>query len=163
MARSSDRSEAVRPHTKRMGREVAMQYLYSCETRGELPGAATFDTFFEALSGEYALRDERLIRKTREFATELYEQAALHKDEIDALLRPRCDDSWGWERIDAVDRNVLRVALAEILYCGDAPLLVCIDEAVEIARDFSGVEGGRFVNGVLNALKDELPDAAKRR
>lgn len=162
MADSSDRSEAVRPHTKRMGREVAMQYLYSCETRGELPGAATFETFFEALNGEYALRDERLIRKTREFATTLYELVALHMEEIDAILRPRCDDSWGWERIDAVDRSVLRVALAEILYCGDAPLLVCIDEAVEIARDFSGTEGGRFVNGVLNALKDELPKLAER-
>ena len=163
MASSDDRSEAVRPHTKRMGREVAMQYLYSCETRGELPGAATFDAFFEALNGEYALRDERLIRKTREFATELYELVALHREEIDAILRPRCDDSWGWERIDAVDRNVLRVALAEILYCGGAPLLVCVDEAVEIARDLSGPEGGRFVNGVLNALKEELPELAKRR
>ena len=163
MASSSDRSEAVRPHTKRMGREVAMQYLYSCESKGELPSAATFDLFFETLNGEYVLRDERLIRKTREFATRLYELVALHQEEIDALLRPRCEDSWGWERIDAVDRSVLRVALAEILYCGDAPLLVCIDEAVEIARDFSGVEGGRFVNGVLNALKDELAERLKRQ
>lgn len=163
MASSSDRSEAVRPHTKRLGREVAMQYLYSCESKEELPGAASFDAFFEALNGEYALRDERLVRKSREFATELYEQVSLHQDEIDALLRPRCEDSWGWERIDAVDRNVLRVALAEILYCADAPLLVCIDEAVEIARDFSGVEGGRFVNGVLNALKGELAEKLKRR
>ena len=139
-----------------------MQYLYSCETRGELPGAATFETFFEALCGEYALRDDRLTRKAREVAVTLYELEALHQEEIDAILRPRCE-SWGWERVDAVDRNVLRVALAEILYLDDAPLMVCIDEAVEIARDFSGVEGGRFVNGVLNSLKDELPALAKRR
>jgi len=139
-----------------------MQYLYSCETRGELPGAATFETFFEALKGEYALRDDRLVRKAREIAVALYELAALHQEEIDAILRPRCE-SWGWERIDAVDRNVLRVALAEILYMDDAPLMVCIDEAVEIARDFSGAEGGRFVNGVLNSLKDELPTLAKHR
>ena len=124
MARSADRSEAVRPHTKRMGREVAMQYLYSCETRGELPTAATFDAFFEMLCAEYKLRDDRLVRKTREYATMLYQQAALHGEEIDAILRPKCDESWGWERIDAVDRNVLRVCLAELLYDKETPKLV---------------------------------------
>ena len=156
MARAADRSEAVRPHTKRMGREVAMQYLYSCETRDELPGAATFDAFFEMLCTEYKLRDDRLVRKTREYATMLYQQAALHQDEIDGILRPRCE-SWGWERIGAVDRAVLRVALAEILYGEDTPVLVCIDEAVEITRDFAGAESGNFVNGVLNAIKNDLP------
>ena len=161
MARSEDRSEAVRPHTKRMGREVAMQYLYSCDTRGELPSAATFDAFFEMLCAEYKLRDDRLVRKTREYATMLYQQAALHADEIDAILRPKCDESWGWERIDAVDRNVLRVCLAELLYCPETPKLVCIDEAVEIARDFSGAEGGSFVNGVLNAVKGDMVKSGK--
>ena len=163
MAPESDRSEAVRPHTKRMGREVAMQYLYSCETRGEQPGAATFESFFEVLRGEYQLRDDRLARKTHEFATRLYELAALHQSEIDAVLRPKCDESWGWERIDIVDRNVLRVCLAELLYMDDAPMLVCLDEAVEIARDFSGIEGGRFVNGVLNSIKNDLVAAGKWR
>lgn len=163
MTRAADRSEAVRPHTKRMGREVAMQYLYSCETRDELPGAATFDAFFEMLSAEYKLRDDRLVRKTREYATSLYELATLHRDEIDAILRPKCDESWGWERIDIVDRNVLRVCLAELLYRDDTPMLVCIDEAVEIARDFSGSEGGRFVNGVLNSIKNDLVAAGKWR
>ena len=163
MARSADRSEAVRPHTKRMGREVAMQYLYSCESRDELPGAATFDAFFEMLCAEYKLRDDRLVRKTREYATMLYQQAALHADEIDAILRPKCDESWGWERIDAVDRNVLRVCLTELLYCSETPSLVCIDEAVEIARDFSGAEGGSFVNGVLNSVKNDLVKSGKWR
>ena len=163
MARAADRSEAVRPHTKRMGREVAMQYLYSCEARDELPGAATFDAFFEMLSAEYKLRDDRLVRKTREYATMLYQQAALHQDEIDAILRPKCEESWGWERIDAVDRNVLRVCLAEMLYDSGTPMLVCLDEAVEIARDFSGSEGGGFVNGVLNSVKGDLVRAGKWR
>ena len=161
MTRPADRSEAVRPHTKRMGREVAMQYLYSCETRGELPTAATFDAFFEMLCAEYKLRDDRLVRKTREYATMLYRQAALHGEEIDAILRPKCDESWGWERIDAVDRNVLRVGLAELLYCPETPKIVCIDEAVEIARDFSGAEGGSFVNGVLNAVKSDMVKSGK--
>ena len=163
MASGADRSEAVRPHTKRMGREVAMQYLYSCESRGELPGAATFDSFFEVLCAEYKLRDDRLVRKTREYATMLYQLAALHDAEIDAIIRPKCENSWSWERVDAVDRNVLRVCLAEMLYCPDTPMLVCIDEAVEIARDFSGAEGGTFVNGVLNAIKGDMMKSGKWR
>ena len=140
-----------------------MQYLYSCESRDELPSAATFDAFFEVLCAEYKLRDDRLVRKTREYATMLYQQSALHADEIDAILRPKCDESWGWERIDIVDRNVLRVCLAELFYMEDAPMLVCIDEAVEIARDFSGVDGGRFVNGVLTSVKNDLVAAGKWR
>ena len=133
-----------------------MQYLYSCDTRGDLPGAATFETFFEALVGEYGNTDERLMHRAREMAVKLYELVALHLDEIDAILRPRCE-SWGWERIGAVDRAVMRVALAEMLYGGDTPVLVCIDEAVEITRDFAGAESGNFVNGVLNAIKNDLP------
>ncbi len=151
-----DRSEAVRHHSKRMGREIAMQYLYSCDTRGDLPGAATFESFFETLTTEYGSTDERLMHRAREMAVKLYELVALHLDEIDAILRPRCE-SWGWERIGAVDRAVMRVALAEMLYGGDTPVLVCIDEAVEITRDFSGAESGNFVNGVLNAIKNDLP------
>ena len=151
----ADRSEAVRHHSKRMGREIAMQYLYSCDTRGDLPGAATFETFFEALVGEYGHGDERLMHRAREMAVKLYELVALHQDEIDAILRPRCE-SWGWDRIGAVDRAVLRVALAEMLYGEDTPVLVCIDEAVEITRDFAGAESGNFVNGVLNAIKNDL-------
>ena len=146
-----------------MGREVAMQYLYSCDTRGEIPGAATFDAFFEMLRAEYDLRDDRLVRKTREYATMLYQLVALHAEEIDAVLRPKCKESWGWERIDAVDRNVLRVCLAELLYGEGTPMLVCIDEAVEIARDFSGAEGGTFVNGVLNSIKGDLVKSGKWR
>ena len=155
MTTPADRSEAVRHHSKRMGREIAMQYLYSCDTRGELPGAATFETFFEALVVEYGHGDERLMHRAREFAVKLYELVALHQDEIDAILRPRCE-SWGWERIGAVDRAVMRAALAEMLYGEDTPVLVCIDEAVEITRDFAGAESGNFVNGVLNAIKNDL-------
>ena len=51
----------------------------------------------------------------------------------------------------------MRVALAEMLYGEDTPVLVCIDEAVEITRDFAGAESGSFVNGVLNAIKNDLP------
>lgn len=147
--------EAVRRHTKRLGRELAMQFLFSCESRNETPGAAAFDTFFESVCNEIKLFDSRLARKGREFATTLYIAVTLRQEEIDAILKPHCRN-WDWERLAGVERNILRVATAEMLEFPELPVLVAINEAVEIARDFSGEEGGNFVNGVLNSMKDEI-------
>ena len=155
MTDSNRNSEAVRRHTKRLGRELAMQFLFSCELRGETPGAAAFDLFFESVRDEVNLPDGRLARKGCEYAATLYTAVELRREEIDGLIKPHCRN-WEWNRVAVVDRNILRVAVAELLEYPDLPLLVPIDEAVEIARDFSGEEGGRFVNGVLNSLKDEV-------
>ena len=155
MSENTRNPEAVRRHTKRLGRELAMQFLFSCELRGEVPGAAAFDLFFESVRDEVNLPDGRLARKGCEYAATLYSAVELRREEIDALIKPHCRN-WDWNRVAAVDRNILRVAVAELLEYPDLPLLVPIDEAVEIARDFSGEEGGRFVNGVLNSLKDEV-------
>ena len=56
-----------------------------------------------------------------------------------------------------VDRNIIRVAIYEMHYCPDIPLLVSIDEAIEIAKDYSSLKSGNFINGLLNAIKDTLP------
>ena len=155
MTANNRNPEAVRRHTKRLGRELAMQFLFGCEMRGETPGAAAFDLFFESVRDEVNLPDGRLARKGREYAAALYAAVELRREEIDAIIKPHCRN-WDWDRVAAVDRNILRVAVAELLAYPELPLLVPIDEAVEIARDFSGEEGGRFVNGVLNSLKDEV-------
>ena len=144
-----------RPHAKRMGRELAMQYLFRCDMRCELPDAATFDLFFDQVRDEHDLKDNRLGRKAREYAEKLYLAVALNGDEIDAAIRKRTEN-WDLERISHVDRNIMRVAVAEMLYMDDIPPVVSIDEAVEIARDYSGDEAGSFINGVLNGVKDTL-------
>lgn len=148
-------SEVVKPHTKRLGREFAMQFLFSCEMQDELPGARMFDAFFESICNEYKLRDNRISRKGKEYATELYSQVVMHKDEIDELISSHCEN-WDWDRISAVERNIMRVAVAEMRYFPDVPEIVSIDEAVEIARDFSGEKGGNFINGMLNAIKNSI-------
>ena len=158
---STRNPEAVRRHTKRFGRELAMQFLFGCELRGEAPSAAAFDLFFESVCDELKLADGRLARKGREYAAELYAAVEIRREEIDTIIKPHCRN-WDWSRVAAVDRNILRVAVAELLEHPELPLLVPIDEAVEIARDFSGEEGGRFVNGVLNSLKEEV-DKLRRR
>ncbi|MDR0932894.1 MAG: transcription antitermination factor NusB [Victivallales bacterium] len=145
------------PHTKRIGREIAMQYLFRCELRNELPDATTFDLFFDQIKEEHGLKDNRTGRKAREYAEKLYLAVALNAEAIDAVIRQRIAIAdWELERISHVDRNIMRVALAEMLYMEDIPPVVSINEAVEIARDYSGEDSGSFVNGVLNGVKDTL-------
>ena len=77
---------AGRPHAKRLGRELAMQYLFRCDMRGELPDAAGFDLFFDEVRDEHGLHENRFARKGREYATELYTTVAVHRDEIDETI-----------------------------------------------------------------------------
>ena len=143
------------PHAKRIGRELAMQYLFRCDMRHELPDAVTFGLFFDQIRAEHDLKENRLGRKAREYAEKLYLTVALNGEEIDATIRKRTENG-DIERISLVDRNIMRIAVAEMLYMEDVPPVVSIDEAVGIARDYSGEEAGNFINGVLNGVKDTL-------
>ena len=154
--------QVIRPHGKRLGRELAMSFLFSCEMRGEIPRAELFDTFWETAVPEYADVDEKTLRRAADYAVKLYTAVILNQEKIDAMLSPLCVN-WDWKRISAVDRNIMRVAVAEMLEFDEVPLVVSIDEAVEIARDFSGVEDGSFINGVLNRIMNELPPPEKRK
>lgn len=157
----SQEQQMNRPHGKRLGREFAMSFLFSCEMRGEMPRAELFDSFFETAVPEYADVDEKTLRRAADYAAKLYVNVALNQEKIDAILSPMCVN-WDWMRLSAVDRNIMRVAVAEMLDFDEVPLVVSIDEAVEIARDFSGIEGGNFINGVLNSVKNKLAESGKK-
>ena len=153
--------QVIKPHGKRLGREFAMSFLFSCEMRGEIPRAELFDTFWETAVPEYADVDEKTLRRAADYAVKLYTAVILNQEKIDAMLSPLCVN-WDWMRISAVDRNIMRVDVAEMLEFDEVPLVVSIDEAVEIARDFSGVEDGSFINGVLNSVKNKLVESGKK-
>ena len=142
-------------HAKRLGRELAMQYLFECEMRAETPSAASFDAFWEQAEEEFGFKGNPAARKGRKYAEKLYVSVTVNKDEIDGTIRKRTEN-WDFERIGYVDRNIMRVAVSEMLYDEDVPPVVSIDEAVEIARDYSGESAGNFINGVLNGIKDTL-------
>ena len=63
--------------------------------------------------------------------------------------------------MSTVDRNIIRVAVFELFHCPDIPALVSINEAIEIAKDYSSSKSGNFINGLLNTIKDKLPPHAK--
>ena len=145
-------------HSKRLGRELAMEFLFACESKKELPGAAEFDVFLESVKEEFDLQDTRNTRRAREYAVRIYETVACEQEKIDGIIASKCRN-WDIDRLSGVDRNIMRVAVAEMIAFPDVPAVVSIDEAVCIARDFSGVEAGNFINGVLNSVKDS--DAVK--
>ena len=98
--------------------------------------------------------------KAREFAQPLIEGMVAHLPEIDARIRKYCEN-YEFHRISPVDRNVLRLAIYEMLYRDDIPPVVSINEAIELAKTFGGGESGRFVNGILDRVRKDLTRPAR--
>ncbi len=94
------------------------------------------------------------------FTEELVDGVISHRKEIDSLLA-RYAEHWDVKRMGMVDRNIMRVALYEMLHRDDIPPVVSINEAVELAKQFSGDESGRFVNGILDRARKDLKRPAR--
>ncbi len=91
---------------------------------------------------------------TRMFADVLVRGVLKHRDALDDVIQ-RYAQNWDLHRIAIVDRNILRMAIHEILHRDDIPPVVSINEAIEIAKRFSTEQSGRFVNGILDKVKAE--------
>jgi N utilization substance protein B len=126
--------------SRHRARARALQALYAWEAQGH-PGDV------ERLAAEIAGDDP--------FARALVRAVAEHRDEIDRRIAEAATN-WRIERMAAVDRNVLRLAIAEMLYLRDAPGPVCIHEAIRLAERFGTEASPRFVNGVLDAILRSL-------
>ena len=98
--------------------------------------------------------DDVLERDATLFTKELVEGVEVEREELDALIE-RHAEGWTLERIAPVERNILRVALHEMLHRNDVPDEVAIDEAVEAAKELCSAEAPKFVNGILGAVQRE--------
>jgi len=92
--------------------------------------------------------------KTRAFANQLFEGAAKDVASLDQMIRQHCEN-WRFERLAAIDRAILRLAIHE-MSAAETPPKVVLNEAVELAKKFSSEESGSFVNGVLDAIHKSL-------
>ncbi len=138
--------------TRRKARECALQMLFAADVVTEPEYFATADYWTEL--GE-AIDDE----KTRAFADNLVNGTLRELATIDDRIRTRAEH-WRIERMAIVDRNILRVSVYEFLF-EDTPHTVVINEALEIARRFSTFEATQFINGILDAIKLDLEEAAR--
>jgi transcription antitermination protein NusB len=97
---------------------------------------------------------------SRVFSEALIRGVEIYRDEIDERLRQYAEH-WSLERMGAVDRNIMRVALFEMLFCKEIPPVVSINEAVDLAKELSGRESGKFVNGILDRARQDLGRPAR--
>jgi N utilization substance protein B len=127
---------------RRKSRELAMQMLFQADVGRQTPDEVR-STFWRA-------RDE-VDPAARGFAEDLFRVAVARAAEIDALLEQH-SKHWRLSRMPAVDRNLLRMAVAELLGFPGTPVPIVIDEALEIARRYSAPESIDFLNGMLDTI-----------
>jgi len=135
---------------RREGREAAVQFLYQRDLNVGA-NAQTMEEFWE-------LRPA--AKKVREFGMAIAEGVLAHQGDIDERIR-QAASNYDLHRIAAVDRNILRIGIYEMLYCPEVPPVVSINEAIEIAKRFGSEESGRFVNGILDRIRGELKRSAR--
>ena len=132
--------------SRRRARQRALQILFLWDARRQ-PVDDVIDAYYDALYSE-----EKLERD--EFVAALVRGTVEHVAEVDAQITKHAEH-WRMERMPAVDRNILRLAVYEMGRVG-TPAAVAIDEALELARKFSNEESVQFINGVLDAVHREL-------
>lgn len=159
-------------NTRRAAREWALQFLFQRDfNRDEL------DHDLENFWIEHQTMEENETENTpkpsdriKKFAEEIVRGVEHNGKSIDERLKQYAEH-WDVHRMGAVDRNILRIALYEIFYRDDIPPVVSINEALEIAKDFSGQQSARFINGILDRslqdaqrpIREAVQDKTKRK
>ena len=132
--------------TRRKAREVALQALYQYELLQQGEG--------ERFSFEQFCSHFQVNKKAIPYARTLLVGIHENEKEIDQHIS-KYAENWRLERMSVIDRNILRLAVFELIYQNDIPASVAINEAVEIAKRYSTDDSGPFINGILDAMAKE--------
>lgn len=133
--------------SRRLAREIAFKILFQADV-GRNPWQEVLPM---------TLAETKLPEKSRAFLTASVKGTISHLKEIDAIITKYAVD-WRLERIANTDRNVLRLAVHELLHMGEIPAAVTVSEAVELAKRYGDEDSGRFVNGILgNVVRQMVP------
>ncbi|OHD67515.1 MAG: transcription antitermination factor NusB [Spirochaetes bacterium RBG_16_49_21] len=136
---------------RRKAREYALQGLYMYELS---------DTPIEELL-KLQWVDKKIPDNIREFAVTLINGSVEHMDEIDELIIKH-SKNWKFERLSLIDKSILRLSLYAMLYLKDIPVVVTINEGIELGKIYGGESSGQFINGILDAVrKHELAEDVK--
>jgi len=130
-----------------LAREFALQVLYQLDITNDAPENA-LENFWSNRN------DEKIDADLKEFSSDLVKGVAGNLEEIDKRI-VQFAANWQLKRMAVVDRNIMRLGCFELLYRDDIPPKVSINEAVELAKKFSGLESGKFVNAILDKIKLE--------
>jgi N utilization substance protein B len=128
--------------TRRQSREFAMQALFDMDMSND-DSEERLDLF---------CRNFEPPQNVMPFLIKLCRGVIRHKLEIDSLI-DRFSSNWKIDRISCVDRNVMRIAIFEMLHCDDIPAKVSINEAIDVGKKFGTEESGAFINGILDSFR----------
>jgi transcription antitermination protein NusB len=155
---------------RREARERAVQFLFQHDINPPEDLEGALDQFWDSQRAAAIAEDKGMATwgqpielppptedeaALRSFAEPLIRGTLEHRAEADEIIKKHAQN-WDLHRMAAVDRNILRLAIYEMLYREDIPPVVSINEAVDIAKKFSTQDSGRFVNGILDKVKGEL-------
>ena len=130
---------------RRKSREFALQVLYQWEITGQ-----------EAARGLAQFREHLVPEGNGDQFTECLVRGVLdHRQEIDGIIEGH-SENWRLKRMPLVDRNILRIATFELLYCEEIPPKVTLNEAIELAKRFGSEESGSFINGILDRIMSKV-------
>jgi len=129
--------------SRRLGRVLAVQALY--------PARINLEFLPDNLEKIVGLNKQDYTDETVTFTKILLNLAEKHLEEADKLIRTVLEN-WEWDRLCAMDKTILGVAVLELLYLPEVPAKVVINEAIEIAKEFSTEKSGIFVNGILDSI-----------
>ncbi len=136
---------------RRKARELAVQFLYQVDTTGEELEAA-LDKFKQAFG---------LPKKPAQFFAQLVTGVIGERPALDEIIQ-RFSHNWQISRMSKVDRNILRLAVYEMIHLEDIPTKVSINEAVELGKSFGTDDSPAFINGILDAIRIDLEGEAVR-
>ncbi len=138
--------------SRHLSRSIAMQSLYEWDFGGTKEGR--LDPIVERNIKEFG---PGLEESNQEFIRRLTNGVVQHRPQLDQIIQKAAPE-WPLDQITGVDRNVLRLGLYELIYANkdEVPPKVAINEAIELAKNFSGESSGKFVNGVLGTVYREL-------
>jgi N utilization substance protein B len=131
---------------RRAGRVAALQYLFAWSINPPTNLANDLQTFFETQENP---------RETYSYGEEIINGVIEHIADLDARIKGLAHN-WEFERIAKIDLAILRLAMFEMLYRKDIPPVVSINEAIDLSKEFSNADAKRFINGILDRLKDQL-------
>jgi len=134
---------------RRILREKVMQILYAYEMNNE-----NLETTKNGILSNIELPEDR------EFAEQILRSVIIHQSELDEEIKKRVNN-WEIERIAMIDRILMRMGMCELAYLPDIPPKVSINEAIEIAKNFSTASSGKFINGILDGFLSDLKKSGK--
>jgi len=137
---------------RRDGRFIALQFLYAWSMNKPDNLANDLVTFFENCE---------MLREHYAFGEELIHGVIDNAADIDSRIKGLAHN-WEFERIAKIDLAILRLAMFEMVYRKDIPPVVSINEAIDLSKQFSNADAKRFINGILDRLKDQLGRDARK-